>query len=469
MITSTLLFLACAHTPETPVIDLSKPPTVADTPLYTPPVTSVHTLSNGTNVWILEKPGLPLISLRLVFAGGSAADPDDAFGTVRMSDEMLERGAGEYDATAFAAEVERLALSLGSRTSETSTSIALDAHTDRLEAGLDLLADMVLRPRFDESTVNRLKEIRLGEIAEARDDGKVISGWAMDQLYFGKGHPIAHPIIGTNTSVKNLTPEDLRDSWKSRIGPDRATFVVVGDVQTTPLLESLEARFGSWEATGNPVKDIPAPPVHSGDQRFFFVDKPGTSQTTLRIMMSAPTMSDPAQEPAELGSIVLGGTFTSRLNRLLREEKGYTYGARASTMGRNQYGYLEARTNVQREVSAPALSDLLSELRRYSDGIDEAELAKAKGAWQTQTVAAMESRGSIASSFAGLAANGLKPTDLQENLAAAMAADTAAVNNAITKSVLDEAIILVVGDLAEIQADIEQAVPASWQVIELDQ
>jgi predicted Zn-dependent peptidase len=404
-----------------------------------------------------------------VFSGGSAADPGEAYGTVSMSDEMLERGAGEYDATAFAAEVERLAISLGSHTSETSTSIGLDAHTDRLEAGLDLLADMVLRPRFDESTVNRLKEIRLGEIAEASDDGKVISGWTMDELYFGKGHPIAHPIIGTIESVKNLSPEGLKLSWETRLGPDRATFVVVGDVQTTPLLESLEARFGTWEPTGNPVKDIPAPPVHSGDDRFFFVDKPGTSQTSLRIMMSAPAMNDPAQEPAELGSIVLGGTFTSRLNRLLREEKGYTYGARASTMGRNQYGYLEARTNVQREVSAPALSDLLAELQRYSQGIDEAELAKAKGAWQTQTVAAMESRGSIASSFAALAANGLKPSDLQENLSAAMTADTDSVNKAITKSNLDHAIILVVGDLAEIQTDIEKAVPASWQVIQLNE
>jgi zinc protease len=406
--------------------------------------------------------------LRLVFAGGSAADPDGAYGTVSMSDEMLERGSGQYDATAFAAEVERLALTLGSHTSETSTSIILDAHTDRLEAGLDLLADMILRPRFDESTVTRLKEIRMGEIAEASDDGKVISGWTMDQLYFGKGHPIAHPIMGTSESIKKLSPEDLRTSWESRLGPDRATFVVVGDIQTTSLLESLESRFGAWEPTGNPVKDIPAPPVHSGDERFFFVDKPGTSQTSLRIMMSAPAMNDPAQEPAELGSIVLGGTFTSRLNRLLREEKGYTYGASASTMGRNQYGYLEASTNVQREVSAPALSDLLSELQRYSEGIDEAELAKAKGSWQTQTVAAMESRGSIASSFAGLAANGLKPGDLQENLAAAMGADTSAVNDAITKSVLDQAIILVVGDLTEIQADIEKAVPANWQVIQPD-
>ena len=466
--TSFLLFFACAHTPETPVIDLSKPPIVSDTPLYTPPVTSVHTLSNGAEVWVLEKPGLPLTSLRLVLSGGSAADPGDAYGTVSMSDEMLERGAGEYDATAFAAEVEKLAITLGSRTSETSTSIGLDAHTDRLEAGLDLLADMVLRPRFDENTVNRLKEIRLGEIAEASDDGKVISGWTMDELYFGKGHPIAHPIMGTITSVKNLSPEDLKRSWASRMGPDRATFVVVGDVKTAPLLESLETRFGAWEPTGNPVKDIPAPPVHSGDERFFFVDKPGTSQTSLRVMMSAPAMNDPAQEPAELGSIVLGGTFTSRLNRLLREEKGYTYGARASTMGRNQYGYLEARTNVQREVSAPALSDLLAELERYSQGIDEAELAKAKGAWQTQTVSAMESRGSIASSFAALAANGLKPSDLQDNLSAAMTADTASVNQAISKSNLDQAIILVVGDLAEIQEDIEQAVPARWQVIQGD-
>ena len=177
------LALACAHSPEAPVFDHTTPPIVQPVPDYRPPVPSQYQLSNGANVWIHTQPGLPLVSLRLVVPGGSAADPASRPGTVSLSDAMLSRGAGDRDAITFATEVESLALDIRTDTLATATMLSVDAHTDRLDAGLQLLSDMVQSPTFAPEDLERLKEIRIGELIEAADDAKTIAGWTMDKQY----------------------------------------------------------------------------------------------------------------------------------------------------------------------------------------------------------------------------------------------------------------------------------------------
>jgi predicted Zn-dependent peptidase len=461
-----LLALACAHTPEAPVFDLTQPPTVSEVPDFSPPTPTEHTLSNGIKVWIVERPGLPLVSLRLMVPGGSASDPSGAWGTASLADEMLSQGAGERDSSDFAREVERLALYLGASTTGNATLVSLDAQTKTVDAGLDLMSDMIFRPRLDASDFKRVQDIRIGQLTEATDDATTVAGWTVDRLYFGEDHPLGHPTEGTLSSIKSVKLSDVESSWKSRFVADNARIVVAGDVTAADILAKLESRFGSWVAAGSTVAPIAAPELHQGDSRFFFVNKPGTSQTALQVIMPAPTGSDESAEAAELGAIVLGGTFTSRLNRKLREEKGYTYGARASYSGKPSYGTLLARTNVQNEVAAPALVDLIDLLKQYQSGIDAVELGKAQGAWQTRSVSSMESRSSIASNLAILTAYGLPANTFAEELVSAKNATIESVNQAITASQMDNAIIVVVGDMAEVQAPIEAAVPLAWTLLD---
>ncbi len=459
------LALACAHTPEAPVIDITKPPAVAPAPDFVPPVPTQHTLSNGVQVWLIERPGLPLVSVRLTVPGGSATDSADAFGAASLSDEILNHGAGDRDSTSFAKEVERLALTLGTATQGSATTVYMDAHTDRLQDGLSLMADMILRPQFEADDVERIKGLRIGALTEAGDDPRTLASWALDEAYYGQGHPFAHPTEGTVASIEGLTMDQLVSSYKARFIPDHAVLVVAGDVKSETLVPILEEQLGGWEKTGTAKNFIPAPPKHTGSGRHFFINKTGTSQTALMVMMPAPEATSPASEPAELGAIVLGGTFTSRLNRLLREEKGYTYGARASYGGKSNYGYLLARTNVQRDVSAPALTDLLNELKRYQAGIDQAELTKAVGSWQTDVVEGMASRQSIANTFSTYAVLELPKTSLRDSLDRAQAATVDTVNAAAQMSSLDNAVVVVVGDLEAIKTPIEEATGFDWTVL----
>lgn len=466
--TPLLFALACAHTPEAPVIDLTQPPIVAEAPRFTPPTPNEHTLSNGIKAWVVERPDLPLVSLRVVVPGGSASDPKDAWGTASLADEMLSQGSGSRDATEFAREVEQLALSLDSQTTGSATLIALDTQAKTLPRGIELLTDMVFEPHFHEDDFKRVRDIRVGQLTEANDDATTVASWVLDQQYFGDGHPLAHPVEGTLGSMNSIQSSDLKRSWENRfLHTNGLSIVVAGDVKTESILALLETAFGKWDPSlATPKAPIPAPAEPVGDDRMFFVNKPGTSQTSLKVIMPAPNSTHELSESAELGAIVLGGTFTSRLNRVLREEKGYTYGARARYTGKPTYGTLVASTNVQNDVAAPALSDLMRLLTEYQNGISGDELTKAQSAWHTRAVASMESRSSVASNFAAIVGQGLPASTIADELAKAKAATLVTVNKAIESSNVSNAIVVIAGDMDVIQAPIQEAFPDQGRLVE---
>ncbi len=459
-----LLALACAKQPDAPMNFLTQPPAVAPTPDFTPVTPKVLTLSNGASLWYVHRPGLPLVSLNLVLPGGATRDPVSAIGTAYLSDAMILEGAGSRDASSFSAEMDRLAVEVAVSTWGVASVVSLDAHTGRFSEGLDLFADAVLRPSFQQEDLDRLKESALADIKESMDDPRQISAVVRDQVYYGDGHPLAPPIGGTTSGLNATTLDSLKASWAERYAPAKATFILVGDVAESDAIAALESRFGDWTGEGTQAP-IRAPERPTTGPQLVFVDHPGTSQTSLRVVMPAPASGTDAAVPAQLGSIVLGGTFTSRLNQLLREEKGYTYGARARVSAWTTHGTLSASTSVQRDVSAPALKDLLGELTRYLEGIDEAELTKARSAKKTRAIEAMGSRSDIASVFAALAANNRPVSALNESLEQAQTAKVEDIHAAIQGSRLDQAVIVVVGDLEKIQTSIEEAVPGGWTTL----
>ena len=395
--------------------------------------------------------------------GGASTDPAGASGTTYLADSMILEGAGSRDATAFSAETDRLAVDIGVQTWAVASIVSIEAHTDRFQDGLALFADAVLRPSFKTDDLTRIKESSLADIKERMDDPRSISGLVMDALYYGEGHPLAPPISGTASSVSAANIDKLQKSWAQRYAPGHATFVVVGDVTSEQAIAALETQFADWKGDGVTAQ-FSAPERPTSGPQLVFVDHPGTSQTSLRVTMPAPPKDTDNSVGSALGSIVLGGTFTSRLNQLLREDKGYTYGARARVTSWKTHGTLTASTSVQRDVSAPALKDLLSELKRYQDGVNEAELTKARSAQKTRVIEAMGSRSDIAGVFAGLAANGRPGSALPDNLAKSQTASIDDVKAGIEASQLNQAVVLVVGDLKEIQASIEAAVPGEWTV-----
>jgi len=467
----TLLTLGCAHTTKVPTfvgpagtLDGGPTPPTAEPPPFSPPQAQRLDLPGGGQVWLIERPGLPLVSLRVIVPGGRAADPAASPGLVSMADEMLTHGAGERDAQAFAQAMDALALDLSASTDDTATVISLDTHAERLEPALDLLADALLRPIFAADELDRLRDQRKGELTVDQDDPRTVAGWVMDRVYYGEGHPLAHPAEGTLESIASLQADQLRASWEARRGATAPVFVVVGDVTADTITAELEARFSGWETAGSPAAVPPAPQPITQGPRLVLVDNPGATQTRLSVRMPAPAAADAQVEGARLGAIVLGGTFTSRLNRLLREEKGYTYGAFAGLQTARQDGVVVVGTSVQRDVTAPALQDLLGELRRIHEGLTAEELTKARGSRRTDLVEASASRSSLADLQVDLVLQGLAPDAYARQASEEATVDPAAALAAMSGSTLDHASVVVVGDLSVITGPVQAAVPGAWVV-----
>lgn len=454
---------AAALTPASNPLDVQ--PSIGAPPDFQVSTPESFTLSNGVSVWLLHRPALPLVSVRLIVSGGSASDPTDQPGLAALSDTLLTHGAGDRDAVAWAELTERLAINLEAYTYGRDSSVDLDVHAAQLNTGLDLLADAVLRPRFDADEVERVKALRSGEILQELDDPATVARQTAARLYYGPDHPLAHPTLGTTAGVAAASADSARASWSQRFTPARATFVVAGAVDKDALKTALEARFSGWTSTGAaPAPLPPARPVVKGPAGYL-VDAPGSAQSVIVVLGPAPRAGDPLLPAANAAAITLGGTFTSRLNALLREKKGYTYGVATRLQPAPETGLLLTRTGVQGEVTGVALADLLAEMAKIKKGVTADELDKARATRRTALVSSMETVAGVADTYAEQAENGLAPGALAAELAALSALDTAQVKKAVKAIPLSGSVVVVVGDLSTVKAQVEAKVKGTWTVV----
>ena len=448
----------------------STPPTVTPDDSWMPTAPTVQQTIAGAPMWHAHRPGLPLVSLRLVVPGGSSLDPAEQPGLTALSDAMLLRGAAGRDSAAFSAALQADAISLGVDTYRTATVVSLDCTTQALPAALDLLADALTAPRFDADEVARAQQQWIQYRKDAADDPRIVASEVGWRLWFGPDSPHAHPPDGTVAGLQALDAPTLAASWSMRSRPGSTRWVAVGDIESGELTRLLEERLGGWGSpASSPSLDLPPPPGTRGPHLSggrVLVDNPGASQTVLRVMLPAWAPEDPMRVAGDLGVVALGGTFTSRLNALLREEKGYTYGARADLYTGRGYGVVVASTNVFGDVTGPALTDLSTELVRIRDGVSAQEAGKARASGRTDAIETAASRSGTADMLVGLALDG-RPADGQvADLRLGARADASDISRALRRLQLDKALVVVVGDLEEVGEAVTSAMPGAWQQVD---
>jgi predicted Zn-dependent peptidase len=292
---------------------------------------------------------------------------------------MLDEGAGERDALAIADAIDYLGASLGSTNSFDSSSVRLEVPVSRLAEALPVMADVALRPTFPESELDRIRKERLTALLQARDDPASIAAAAFPRLVYGPTHRYGTAAIGTPDTIRALTVGDLRTFHATHYRPDNATLLVVGDVTADEVFPLVEEVFGTWRAPAGrkPATTIPAAPQLAGRQ-VFLIDKPGAAQSQVRIGWIGVSRATPDYFPITVLNTILGGAFTSRLNQNLREEHGYSYGARSGFTMRAAAGPFQAAAGVQTDKTAEALTEFFKELEGIGEPIPNNELAKAR-------------------------------------------------------------------------------------------
>jgi predicted Zn-dependent peptidase len=431
-------------------------PVPGDPRRYEFPHTVRTALANGLQVVVTPMPGRELVSASLVIRNGAADEPTGRGGATVLAARGLTEGTAAYDAIALSDAAERLGASLHAEAGWDATSAGLDVPASRLAPAMELLADVVLRPSFPESEMHRLREERLTDLLQARADPRRRAEEAFVSAIYAPSSPYRRPAGGLAETVETLEPSDLRAVHDQAFYPSRAALIVVGDLEPPAVIGIAESLFGAWN--GSAAETGPIDDTSAVAERFVrVVHRPGAVQTEIRIGHPGLARRHPDFHAVSVMSMILGGLFNSRLNRNLREEKGYTYGASAGFDLRRARGPFSARAAVNTEATVPALREFFAELERIRDTpVTEDELRAARDFLVGVFPLRFETPGPVAGSLAGLFVHDLPHDELARYREAVEAVSVADVQRVAQEQIhLDRAAVVLVGDHDTFASDLD--------------
>lgn len=360
------------------LLDRSSPPTGGPIRNFDFPEADRRTLSNGLDVRVARVSRLPAVSVRLFIRSGEAALDADRSGLAVLTADALDGGTRRRSGTELAEALERIGARFGAHGGWEGTSAHVYCLADRLPEAMALLAEAVLEPSFPEDEVARAKQQHLAGIRQRKmDPGSLASDTALGR-YFAEGVPYGRPQDGTERSIAPVTRDDLVGYADANYRPGSGGLVVVGDVDTTEVVELAERSFGSWTGAPASTADFEVTP-RSRERRVLVVHRAGAVQSEVRVGHVGVDRLVPDYFELFVANMILGGTFSSRLNLNLRERHGFTYGVRSRFGFRARPGPFEISTAVGNDVTAPAVREILAELSGLVEGgPTEQEVASAR-------------------------------------------------------------------------------------------
>jgi predicted Zn-dependent peptidase len=415
------------------------------------------TLDNGLTVLRSHRPGQRVVAVELNLPAPLDAEPAGQEGVATVMARALSEGTDRHSAEEFAAELERCGATLDTHADHPGLRVSLEVPASRLRRALGLLADALRAPAFPEHEVERLVRNRLDEIPHELANPGRRAAMALYDTLFPADHRMARPRQGTAETVERIDAKAVRAFYDAHVRPASATAVVVGDLTGVDLDAVLAETLGAW--TG-PAAGAPGwQPVPGDDRpRVVVVDRPGAVQTQLLIGRTGPDRHDPVYPARRVGVYCLGGTITSRLDRVLREEKGYTYGIRAfsqvlrSRADGDGLALLGIRGSVATDVTGPALADLWQVLRTLAaEGLTDEERDAAVQYLVGVAPLSFETAGAVAGTLADQVEEEL-PDDYQAGLYARLAATgTVEASTAVARAFPpDRLVTVLVGDAGKI-------------------
>ena len=340
-------------------------PPLGPDPAFTFPEIRRSALANGLRVWTIEHHAVPLVSFLALLPVGAAADPAERPGLAAVASDMLDEGCGELDALELHDTLGRIGGHLDSEIGSDATILTLSSLSRFADRGAALLADMLRRPRYEASDFDRVRELRLNRLVQMRDMAPALAERAYTQLLYGS-HPYGHLSIGTEASLQAMSLDEVSAFHASMFLPARLTVVASGDASHDDLAGLVERAFADWSAPTTSVDrfvDPAALPVpRQTAERVALVHRPDAAQSELRIGHFSLPRSTPDYHALLVLNMILGGQFVSRINMNLREEKGYTYGARTAFEFRRGPGPFTLHASVQTEVTVDAIHEAVGEI-----------------------------------------------------------------------------------------------------------
>jgi predicted Zn-dependent peptidase len=346
------------------MVDRSRLPDLGPELPFAFPAIHRATLTNGVRVWTVEHRQVPLIAILALVPVGASSDPPSRPGLAAITGDMLDEGSGDRSALEVHEALGRIGAQLDLDVGYDATVIGVTTLERYLDRGLELLRDMLVRPRFEQREFDRVRELRLNRLLQLKDLPPALADRAFAQLLY-RGHPYGHLPIGSEGALRSLMIRDIMSFHRRACIPSRTTVIAVGDASHDTLQKAALRAFDAWQADeAEPVADPETfPPAAPPVTRLALVHRAGAAQSELRIGQIALPRRTADYHAALVANMVLGGQFVSRINMNLREDKGYTYGVRTAFEFRRAPGPFVLHASVQSDRTADALRESLAEIR----------------------------------------------------------------------------------------------------------
>jgi hypothetical protein len=397
---------------------------------------------------LFPKRELPLVSISLVNAQEAWFDSGkDGLGSLAAL--MLSEGAGDLDSLAFEKKLQSLGATFTATCGAESAVASFTTLKRTFNDSVPLFAAAVRSPRNGEADWNRVRSIRLDELAQEASQPGAVAQRVAHRIYFGDASPYGHIASGTVASVNKITLDEVKAVQQAMFNPAASTFLIAGDLTAEEAKSALDKAFAGWKpASGSFAKAPTSLASPSAGLRIAIVDRPGATQTTIRFITPGVKFADSSRVHRTLLNTILGGSFTSRLNQNLREDHGYTYGARSGFEMNLHDGAFTAGAAVKAEVTGASLAEFIKEFNRIASGdITQAETAKARETERNNAISAFEGLRGITSTTATFVLNGMPIDTTASDLEAMQRAAAADLNSLAKKAVsIDKGVLVLVGD-----------------------
>jgi zinc protease len=442
-------------------VDRSRLPEVGPDPTFRFPSIVRHRLANGLDVRTIEHHSVPIITLVLQVRDGSGADPVHQHGLAAITADMLDEGTGDLSAIDVSAALARIGAEFDIDVAPDATALTLTTLTRFADRGALLLADLIARPSLRDEDFLRVRQLRLDRLRQLRDLPPAVAERAFLRLLYAD-HPYGHLPIGADATLRVLSLQDVARFHRDAYRPSRSTLVVAGDMTHDELRTVAERAFGKWS---DPASDGsgPAPadlaPLIGRETQLVVVPREGAAQSELRIGHLTTRRDTPDYPALLMLNAVLGGQFVSRVNLKLREEKGYTYGARTGFDWRRGISPFSLQASVHTASTADAVADSLDELDaiRGRRPVDDREMSLARATLTRGYPRSFETAQQVARSVAQLVLYELPDTYFQDFVPKVNRVTADDVTTVAAKHLDPSRLItLIVGDHSQIAAPLEK-------------
>jgi len=375
-------------------IDRSVQPSLGPDPEVSIPSVWTGSLGNGMKLYGIKYNELPLVQYSIIVSGGHLLDPIEKAGEASLTAALMNEGTKNKTPEELEDAIRLLGASISFSGSTENITVRVSTLARNFEKTLALVEEMLFEPRWDEEQFGLAKSRVINNLKRNKANPSYLASNTLNGLIFGEGNILAVETAGTEESVSSITIDDLKNYYGMNFSPSLARFIVAGDIDQQRVEAALAGLNEKWQSKDVSLPEIKVPESPEKSQ-IYFVDVPGAKQSVIYIGAPSITRTNPDYYPVYVTNYKLGGSFNGIFNLILREEKGFTYGARSNFNGASKYGSFMASSMVSTNSTLESMNIFKTEMEKYRKEIPQEYVDFTKSALLKGNARSFETLGSL--------------------------------------------------------------------------